>query len=643
MKSKLLLLFILHMVHGAGFAQVRLPRLISDGMVLQRNASVKVWGWASPNEAISLSFKQKEYKTTADNSGKWTITLPSQKAGGPYSLIISGKNTIQLNDILFGDVWVCSGQSNMELTMERVRDKYAKEIAQANNRSIRQFTVPDKFDFNAPREDLDAGQWKAATSNNILEFSAVAYFFAKDLFEKYHVPIGLINTALGGSPAEAWLAEDAVKKFPSYYAEAQQFKNTSLITQIENNDRVTGSNWYATLHQLDEGVKNNWSSPDLDDSGWQQMAVPGYWADRGLKLNGSVWFRRTFDVPNDLAGKPALLWLGRIVDADSVFINGVFAGTTSYQYPPRRYELKPGILKAGQNTIVVHVINNAGKGGFVPDKPYELIVDGQHIDLKGNWKYKAGASMQPLPGQTFIRWKPVGLFNAMIAPLLNYSIKGVIWYQGEANTKDPAEYQSLMETLITDWRTKWKQGNFPFLYVQLANFMETRTQPVESNWAALRQVQLNTLSVPNTGMAVAIDVGEWNDIHPLDKQTVGKRLARQAMRLAYGDKKIVASGPLYASMLVEGNKIIINFTNTGSGLISIDQKALQQFAIAGADKKFAWANAIIKGKQVIVWSDAVPHPTAVRYAWADNPAGANLYNKEGLPASPFETVAAFSP
>jgi sialate O-acetylesterase len=294
------------------------------------------------------------------------------------------------------------------------------------------------------------------------------------------------------------------------------------------------------------------------------------------------------------------------------------------------------VLREGRNTIVVRVISNIGKGGFVPDKSYELICAGQTIDLKGEWQYRLGARMEPLASQTFIRWKPLGLYNAMTAPLINYAIKGVVWYQGESNADRPVEYRKLLPALIRDWRSKWGQGDFPFLIVQLPNFMEAKDQPSESNWALLREAQLRTLSLPRTGLAVTIDIGEWNDIHPLDKKDVGKRLALAAQRVAYGDESVVSSGPIYQSMKIEGNKVIVSFTQTGSGLVAKNGE-LTSFAVAGADKRFVWAQAKIEDNKVVVWSEKVPNPVAVRYAWADNPQGANLYNVEGLPASPFRT------
>jgi sialate O-acetylesterase len=367
------------------------------------------------------------------------------------------------------------------------------------------------------------------------------------------------------------------------------------------------------------------------------MQIPGYWADETLDfVNGVVWFRKEISVPASFVGKDVRLNLGRIIDADSVFINGNFVGTTSYQYPPRRYDLPPDVIKEGKNIIVVRVINSMGEGGFVEDKPYEIVAGDESIDLRGDWKYRPGASMEPLASQTFIRWKPMGLYNAMIAPLLNYCIKGVIWYQGESNAGRPIEYRTLFPALIHDWRNTWKIGDFPFLFVQLPNFMESKNHPSESNWALLREAQLKTLSVPNTAMAVAIDIGEWNDVHPLNKKDVGKRLALAALKVAYNEN-VVYSGPIYKSVKIDGKKIEFTFTNVGSGLIAKGSGELKGFAIAGADRQFVWAQAKIDGDIILVWSDQIKHPVAVRYAWADNPEGANLYNMEGLPASPFRT------
>ncbi len=620
------------------FGQIKLPRLISDGAILQRDTKLKIWGWASINETVSLDFKNKIYTTLADGSGHWEIVIPAQPSGGPFDLMFKGKNEVTIHDVLFGDVWVCSGQSNMELTMDRVKDKYSLEIAQSENQNIRQFLVPDKYDFKNAQVDLESGDWLSANPKNLLSFSAVAYFFAREIYEKEHVPLGLINAALGGSPVEAWMSEDALIHFPKLHDECIKFKDDKLIQAIESSDSKRTKDWYEELDSKDPGILNSpqWTDPKLDDNEWAEMAVPGFRADTPLlkNVNGSVWFRKKFNVPKSLINETAKLWLGRIVDQDSVFVNGKFIGTTGYQYPPRKYMINPEILNEGENSIAIRVISNSGRGGFVPDKPYFMAGEKDTIHLRGQWRYKSGAAMPALAGATAIRWKPTGLYNKMISPLLTYSIKGVIWYQGESNTQRPEEYRKLFSSLILNWREKWKQGDFPFLFVQLANFMETKADPVESDWATLRDAQLHTLAVPHTGMAVAIDLGEWNDVHPLNKLDVGKRLAIIAQHLAYNNKKIVYSGPIYKSAKVIGNKIEISFSNVGSGLIAAGGD-LKYFSIAGIDKKFVWAKAKIEKGKIVVWNDEVVNPAWVRYAWADNPQGANLYNKEGLPASPF--------
>lgn len=619
-------------------AQIKLPRLISDGMILQRDAKVKIWGWASPNEDVELFFKGKKYKGTTSKEGKWLIQLPSQKAGGPFEITLKATNTIVLKNILFGDVYVCSGQSNMELPMERLKDKYKEVIAKAENSEIRQFLVPDQYYFAHEKEDFTAGEWSAANPVNVLQFSGVAYFFALEIYEKYKVPIGLINASLGGSPAESWISEENIKKFPVYNQEYLKYKDGTLEKQIDEKDRKVSNDWYQLVNKTDEGLKNKWSDPELNDDNWKTMNIPGYWAENELgNVNGSVWFRKEFEIKN-LKQNTAKLLLGRIVDADSVYVNGHFVGTTSYQYPPRIYPFKTEFLKEGKNEIAVRVINNSGKGGFVLDKPYKVVVENDSIDLNGSWKYQLGSKMAPLPGQTFVRWKPVGLYNAMIAPLKNYNIKGVLWYQGESSTKNPAEYFDLMDTLIANWRAQWQQEKLPFLFVQLANFMDPKTQPAESNWAALRQQQFNTLKITNTGMAVTIDLGEWNDIHPLNKYDVGKRLALQARKIIYAEKNLIASGPLFKFIEKKENKLIVHFTEIGTGLTTKNNTALKGFEIADATGKFVWANAIIENDKVVLWSDTVVNPIKVRYAWADNPIEANLYNKENLPASPFEAT-----
>ena len=639
----LVFIFISEITSG----QIRLPKLISDGMVLQRDVKIKIWGWAAKDEKVSVHFINSNYNTTADDKGNWSILLPKLKAGGPFEMHVDASNSITIHDIMIGDVWVCSGQSNMELPMRRVSWNYPGEIEHSENRYIRQFLVPDKYNFNNPQKDFISGNWLSANPENTPEFSAVAYFFGKYLYEKYKVPVGLINSALGGSPVESWISEDTLKKFPAYYNEAQMYKDSSLIQKVEAADNARSYAWYSLLRKEDDGYKDSghiWYDTSLNTSNWSTMKVPGYWGDtKPGNVNGVVWFRKKIVIPPSLAGKSAELILGRIVDADSTFINGVFVGTVSYQYPPRRYNIPAGLLREGENTIVVRVISNSGRGGFVPDKEYDIVVPrgssagNDSINVEGEWKFHLGAEMPPLMSQTFIRWKPLGLYNAMIAPLLNYSIKGVIWYQGESNADRFQDYRRLFTAMINDWRSKWNEGDFPVLFVQLPNFMEPEKQPSENTWAYLREAQLKTLSVPNTGMAVTIDIGEWNDIHPLDKKDVGMRLFLAAEKAAYHNDSIIYSGPIYKSMKIEDNKIVLTFTNTGKGLIVKGGNELKDFAIAGADKHFVWAKAKIEDGKVVVWNYSISNPIAVRYAWAGNPEGANLYNKEGLPASPFRT------
>ncbi|MCB2379846.1 sialate O-acetylesterase [Hymenobacter sp. BT635] len=621
-------------------AQVRLPKLVSDGMILQRDAPVAVWGWAAPGEKVTVTLAGKTAATTAGPDGQWRTKLASLKAGGPYEMTVAGTNRITIKDVLVGDVWVCSGQSNMETPMSRLRDKYPEVVAQANNPMIRQFNVDLRYAFNGPKADVAGGKWVTTTPQNVLAFSGVGYFFAKALFDKYRVPIGIIKSAVGGSPAEAWLSAEALKAFPTYQQAAEKVKDSTYVASTIAQGQAASRAWYTNLRQQDQGHAKGstpWYAPAYNATDWKTMKIPGYWANQGLgPVNGVVWFRKEVDVPASMVGKPARLELGTIVDSDSVYINGQFAGTTGYQYPPRKYELPATLLKPGRNLLVIRVINNGGRGGFTLDKQYRLVAGGETLDLRGDWQYKLGAATPPTPGSVSFQNQPGGLYNGMIAPLLPYAIKGVLWYQGESNTAKPEEYQPLLTALIADWRQHWQQPELPFLYVQLANFMATKDQPSESNWAGVREGQRRTLVVPNTGMAVALDLGEWNDIHPLNKEDVGKRLALAAQKVAYGDKKVVASGPLYQSMKVAGNKATLSFTSTGGGLISKDGKPLRYFAIAGPDKKFVWAQARIEGNKVVVWHDQVATPVAVRYAWADNPEGANLANKEGLPASSFQ-------
>jgi sialate O-acetylesterase len=625
------------------FAQIILPQIVRDSMVLQRDAEINIWGWASKGEKVTVLFNQKKYTTKATPGGKWRIVLSPMKAGGPYNMLISGKNKITLKNILIGDVWFCSGQSNMVHQLNIHDVTYADEIAKADYPAIRQFWIPTLTSLEGPKDNLPTGYWNPAVGEKVRPFSAVAYFFAKQLYEKYHVPIGIINASVGGTPIEAWTSEAGLKEFPALISTIEKNKDTAYINGFARRAFDANAN-RQPMQPQDKGLTGPtpWYDINYLPKGWKQIAVPGYWEDQGIKdLNGVVWYRKEIEVPASMTGKPVKVFLGRIVDADVLYINGKQVGSTGYMYPQRRYPVPADILKAGKNTIVVKVTNNAGKGGFVTDKPYCLFAGNDTIDLKGYWQYKVGEVFVPKAGGfggggINAQNQPAALYNAMVAPVINYTIKGIVWYQGESNAGKPAEYAKLQPTQIIDWRNKWKQGDIPFLFVQLPNFMDASYLPSESQWAELREAQSKSLSVPNTGMAVAIDLGEWNDIHPDNKKDVGDRLALIAEKIVYGED-IVYSGPVFQSATIDGNKITLSFTNIGTGLITKDGEDLGEFAIAGADKKFVWAKATIAGDKVVVSSDAIANPLYVRYAWADNPVNPNLYNKEGLPASPFRT------
>ncbi|HEV8284154.1 MAG TPA: sialate O-acetylesterase [Chitinophagaceae bacterium] len=621
--------------------QVRLPRLIRDSMILQRDVKIKIWGWASPAEKVTVRFNEKNLKATADKDGKWLTYLPPMKAGGPYKMNIDASNHITINDILIGDVWLCSGQSNMVHQMVLHPELYEKDAASANYSDIRQFWIPTFTNLQKPQEDLPTGYWKWANPQDVLQFSVVAYFFGRVLHEKYHVPIGLINSSVGGPPVECWTSEEGLKQFPSVIATIEKNKDTAYINGLMRAAFQRNAN---RPRPQDKGLMGPvpWYDTTYVPKGWRNINIPGYWEDQGIRnLDGIVWYRREIDVPVSMTNVPAKIRMGRIVDVDLFYVNGKLIGNTTYQYPQRRYQVPIGLLHPGKNLLVIKVTNTAGKGGFVPDKPYYLSANSDTIDLKGDWQYKVGNVFPPQQGfggdAISVENQPTALYNAMIAPLTNYAIRGVLWYQGEGNTGRPSEYQERLTAMIHDWRNKWQQGDFPFLYVQLPNFGDMQYLPSESGWAMLRDQQRKILSVSNTAMAVAIDLGDWNELHPDRKKEIGERLALAAMKLSYGEKNIVYSGPLYQTAKIDGNKIIIDFSSVGSGLITNDGEEPAEFAIAGADKKFIWAKAKIEGDHVVVWNENISDPMYVRYAWADCPVNPNLYNKEGLPASPFRT------
>lgn len=619
-------------------AAIRLPHLISDRMVLQRDTELTIWGWADPGEKVTVRLQGKYYDTQADADGNWSVQLPPHPAGGPYVLEV---NEIMIRDVLIGDVYLFSGQSNQETPMNRLVDKYP-EIDVANNHMIRHFKVPSKTVVEGLQTDIPAGAaWYSANAVDVFKWAALAYFFAQEAYDTFGVPVGILNSSVGGTAIDGWISQEHLKEFPQYTADLAVLDS---LRRAQMAARGTGGGGPQQNMQrpVDEGA-GKWSAENLDDSDWQTVTLPGSLRAKGIEARGTVWLRKDFEMPASMDGKHAKLYMGTLVDSDSTFVNGHFVGYTSYQYPPRKYDILAGILHEGTNTIAVKLTAGSGNGAFVEDKIYKVKGDDVEVDLTGEWKYKIGLHTPPAPrpagggngGAVNIGSRGSGYYNAMIYPARQYKIKAAVWYQGESNTGRPQEYAGLLEALIADWRELWQEPELPFLLVQLPNLNPKDDQPSESGWAGVREAQFKTaLNVPHTALAVAYDIGEWNDIHPLNKKDLAHRLILGARRLIFGEN-IVSSGPLFKAMEVDGNKIILTFTETGSGLAS--DGPLGHFAIAGRDKKFVWADAVIDGDRVIVSSPSVRRPVAVRYGWADNPEGANLKNREGLLASPFRT------
>ncbi len=617
-------------------AKVKLPVLVSDGMVLQCEQPIRIWGWADPSEKVEVTFLKKKYAAVTDESGRWAVNLPATKAGGPYSMNI---NDIVLQDILVGDVWLCAGQSNMETPMSRIMDMFPDEILSYENTRIRYVKLQQDFSFAGPKSDIKPVSWHPVTQEHVMSMAGVPYFFAKSLYEKTNVPVGLVNTAVGGSPAEAWIGEDYLKEFPYYLLDKQICQADGYMEATNKLQHMRNQLYNQTLDSNDLGLKGNWKSPTLDDSQWATVDMFANWASDGVNwINGSHWLRKSFDVPAEQTGQPATLRLGCIINSDSVFVNGTFVGSTGYQYPPRVYQIPVGVLREGNNNITIRLFCSAGPASFVPEKPYKIIFGNrEEVSLLGEWKHRVGCQLFPLPGGVSFSNKATVLYNAMIAPLKGMTFKGVIWYQGESNAGRHNEYYDLMSALIQNWRNLFGKPDLPFLLCQLPIFMEQRPYPGDSSWARLRDAQLKlSQHIPHVGLDVNIDLGDWNDIHPLNKKDVGYRLMLQAMKLVYGQNGFVADGPVYESQEIRGNEIVLSFREGTNDLQPVDE--LKGFAIAGADGKYQWAKARIDGHRVVVWNEAIAHPAVVRYAWADNPGAVNLRNKAGLPASPFQSI-----
>jgi len=635
------------------FAEVRVPSVIGDNMVLQQGMKVRIWGTASAGERVAVSFSSRTAQTTADQNGRWQTFIGPFKAGGPFVLTIRAANTLTLKNVLVGEVWICSGQSNMEWPLVNAKAG-AEAVAQANYPEIHLFTV-DKSTAASPLDNVK-GRWVVTTPDQVGQFSAVGYFFGRELYQHLRIPLGLIHTSWGGTPAEAWTSYEALASTPELKPILDRYQESlkSLPQRQQDYERALAQ-WEEKNIYADPGNQGEalgYANVVFNAADWNQMNLPQYIETAGLNIDGAVWFRKEVDLPASWAGKDLVLNLTAIDDYDTTYFNGTRVGGIGKETPnsymtPRRYAIPASLVRAGRNVIAVRVFDAAGEGGFGGGGQMTLAPPrakpNDTIKLDGAWVYKVELSLDPKRPDWGSRPQaprpnnqnsPSVLYNAMLAPLTPYAIRGAIWYQGESNAGRAYQYRTLFPAMIRDWRKAWSEGDFPFYFVQLANWQPPKSEPSESEWAELREAQTMTLREPHTGMAVIIDIGDPNDIHPRNKLDVGHRLAVWALA-GTCRQKIESSGPLFGSYSIEGDTVRIRFTHSG-GLKTTDAQAPKGFAIAGADRKFIWADARIDGETIVVSSHNVPRPVAVRYAWADNPS-VNLYNGANLPASPFRT------
>ena len=640
-KTCFVLLFALSALFST--ANITLPRIFGDNMVLQRNKPISIWGWASPGEKLTIQFNRQTKTSKADKSGKWQVYLEPEMAGGPYQLTIKGKNQVIIQNILVGEVWICSGQSNMEMPIAGWGkiNYYLEEIAAADYPQIRHFKVPNTISTTL-KEDITGGSWQVCSPATAGDFSAAAYFFAREIYQRLKVPVGLINTSWGGTQSEAWTSKAA-------FEQNEHFKDIAAEMNSGNIDSLLKARREAVIKNIQKAqggqFSNNantseWKSNSFDDRQWPEMKLPGVWEDQGFPgLDGVVWFRKTIMINAQDAGKQATLELAKIDDIDETYINGIKVGGMAQWDEPRKYNIPAGILSAGKNVISVKVQDNQGGGGIYGEAPAMKITVGSTVQsLAGGWKFQiASISSKDNQGMGPNDYPSV-LFNAMINPLLPYTIQGAIWYQGESNAGRAYEYRTAFPLMINDWRKHWNRGNFPFFFVQLSTYGKAEANSNNgSNWAELREAQAMTLSLPHTGMAVTTDIGDPKDIHPKNKQDVGKRLAYIALHDVY-QQPGEYSGPVFESYKTDGSHVTLTFTHTGSGLMARDRYGyLKGFEIAGNDKVFHYASAVIDGNTIIVRSDGVLNPVAVRYNWSDDASEGNVFNKEALPLAPFRT------
>jgi len=652
-------------------ADIRLPAIIADNMVLQQGRPAPIWGWADPGEEVRVVFAGQSKDAKADADGRWRVTLDPVRASAENRTLgvrsMTGNSVREVRNVLVGEVWICSGQSNMQWSVSNAVNA-EQEIAQADYPTMRLFRVPN-VTAALPQDDCE-GQWQVCSPETVPGFSAVGYFFGRHLHRQLGVPVGLINTSWGGTVAEAWTSAPALReRLPKFNEGLDRLVGQDeSVAQARARHKAQMAAYNAAVQKMyamedDLDAADRWAAVELDDSQWKTMTVPANWETTPdfKDVDGIVWFRKTLDVPPEWAGKDLVLKPGPIDEVEVTWFNGTRVGARGnirrkdvrFWNVPREYPIPGKLVRKGKNVVAIRVIDAAAQGGLWGADASTMVVelvDGEDalanelednlpttLSLAGEWRCFGELILPPRPVDSNNPNRPSVLYNAMIHPLIPFAIQGAIWYQGESNASRAEQYRTLLPTMIGNWRALWGQGDFTFLIVQLANFMKRAEQPEDTAWAALREAQTMTAaSDPNTGLALAIDIGEANDIHPRNKQDVGKRLGLAARALAYG-QDIPYSGPVYRSMVVDGSRAVLSFDHANGGLIAKGGE-LTGFAVAGADGKFAWAKAEIRGEQVVVQADDVAQPAAVRYAWANNP-DCNLYNGAGLPAVPFRTDA----
>ncbi len=616
-------------------AEVTVAKIFSPGVILQRDTAVFVWGWGDPGEKTKIQIGDRKYETQTDEKGNWKIAIGPFSAGGPYDLIVRGKNEIIIPNVMFGEVWLCSGQSNMQFTL-RMLGKNVEDIIGVNNDQIRLFQTELDIDYLA-KSDLKGGIWKMASSENVPDFSAVAYFFGKLLYDSLKVPIGLISTNLGATTIETWMSSNSLKQFPQFQELTAKIETRNKnFKQLTEELKTFREDWDNKYYLKGPGFDQEWYKSDLDVTDWKSMTIPNLWEYDGLDHDGAVWFRKKFDLPPDFKSDTFQINLNQIDDYDITWVNGIKIGESFGNRNWRNYKVATSILKPTGNDLVVRVFDVGDLGGM-----HTSAFWGNPI-LLGEWKYKPGLKIDvktfpapDVPNGSIFSY-PTLLYNGNIAPISSFAIKGTIWYQGESNASRAVEYSELLPAMIRDWRKEWGY-DFPFLIVQLANYGQEPEKPMESAWAELREAQSFALKEPNVFLAAAIDIGEADDIHPRNKEEVGRRLGLGALKIAYG-KDLIVRSPIFDKIKINGNTTTINFKHIQSGLMTKDKYGyIRGFQIAGNDRKFYWAKAQLNNRQIILSSAYVSNPVAVRYGWADNPGPLDLYTKEGLPVLPFRT------